>query len=96
MLSGCSSFYDTRPSPSVQIYQSQLNLLSRETDLWKANYDKRMEEIESKHSDGSIAEAEYLILKNNLKQERDIYYQSMVQRSAMLRMQAENNIHRGY
>ncbi len=75
LLCGCATY----PSPAITSMNNQLNRLSEQASRKKADIDFRRSEIEEAHKNGKLSEAEYLSLKNQLKQELDNYAASLNQ-----------------
>lgn len=79
LLAGCAT-WEVPESPASVYQRDQFNLLRQQIDLKKADYNKRLNEVEQAYSDGKLRESEYLMLKNNLKREWSDYQASTEQR----------------
>lgn len=88
-LSGCATW----KLPGLTYQQEQYDLLTREIEIKKDDYDKRLNEIEKAYIDDKLTEGEYLILKNNLKQEWAIYCASVDQRISYITQNAIRRNH---
>ena len=76
-LSGCA----TGPDLAMQDQQTQNAQLLEQIKQKKADLDARQAEAEEAYKNGKINEAEYLSLKNQLKQELDNYAAYVNQKS---------------
>lgn len=76
--------------------EDQYNVLLEQISRKKADIKAREAETEEAYKNGKISQAEYLSLKNQLKQEFDNYASSASQRSNEIRQQMHERIRRQY
>lgn len=82
---GCATTWE---SPGAVYQQEQFDLLTKEVEFRKLDYNKRLGEIEQAYADGKLNEGEYLTLKNDLKQEWHAYCTSTDQRASSITQNA--------
>lgn len=82
--------------PAITSAKEQYQSLLDETSAYKVRFDKRIAEIEESYSVGEIDKSTYLVLKNNLEQERTNYSMDMQRRGQLIKIESDRKINSRY